>query len=164
MTAQTTGLPVDYRQERRQRAKAIIEKLRPGLETALSRFPVELAYLHGSIARGTPLPDSDVDLAVVLRGPLPSPMERLKLEFAIQDAVAEACGLKRIDARVINLAPLAAQGEIVQEGVCLYARSRELKAEFESLTRRKYFDFKPKVERMQAGFLERIRQKGLTRG
>ena len=163
MNAQTAGSPIDCRKERRQRAEAIVEKLRLRLETALSRFPVELAYLHGSVARGTPLSDSDVDLALVLSESLP-PMERLKLEFAIQDAVAEACGRKGVDARVINHAPLAVQGEIVQEGMCLYARSRELKTEFESLTRRKYFDFKPKMERMQLALLEHIRQRGLKRG
>ena len=163
MNAQTTGSPIDCRKERRQGAEAIVEKLRLRLETALSRFPVELAYLHGSIARGTPLPGSDVDLALVLSEPLPPPMERLKLEFEIQDAIAEVCELKAVDARVINHAPLAVQGEIVQEGVCLYARSRELKTEFESLTRRKYFDFKPKMERMQSAFLKHTRQRGLQR-
>ena len=42
----------DDRRERRQRADAIIQKLAAGLNTALSGFPVELAYLHGSVARG----------------------------------------------------------------------------------------------------------------
>jgi len=150
--------------DRRQHAEAVIEKLKVGLDAALARFPVELAYLHGSIARGTPLSDSDVDLALVLSEPLPPPMERLKLEFEIQDAVAETCALKAIDARAINRAPLNVQGEIVQEGICLYARSRGFKADFESLTRRKYFDFKPKMERMQTAFLEHDRRRGLKRG
>ncbi|MEK7784965.1 MAG: nucleotidyltransferase domain-containing protein [Chloroflexota bacterium] len=150
--------------DRRQHAEAIIEKLKAGLDAALARFPVEIAYLHGSVARGTPLSDSDVDLALVLSEPLPPPMERLKLEFEIQDAVAETCGLKAIDARAINRAPLNVQGEIVQEGKCLYVRNQEFKADFESLTRRKYFDFKPKMERMQRAFLEHIRQRGLKHG
>jgi len=164
MAVQTTNPTTDYRQERRQRADAIIKQLKAGLEMALLRFPVELAYLHGSVARGTPLPDSDIDLALVLSEPLPPPLERLALEFAIQDTVAEVCGLKSIDARVINLAPLAVQGGIVQEGMCLYIRDRGRKTDFESLTRRKYFDFQPKMERMQNAFLEHIRQTGLKRG
>ena len=150
--------------DRRQRAESIIEKLKVGLDSALARFPVELAYLHGSVARGTPLSDSDVDLALVLSEPLPPPMERLNLEFEIQDAVAEACGLKAIDARAINRAPLNVQGEIVQGGICLYVRNREFKADFESLVLRKFFDFKPKMERMQTAFLEHIRQRVLKRG
>jgi hypothetical protein len=150
--------------DRRQHAEAIIEKLNARLDAALARFPVELAYLHGSVARGTPLSDSDVDLALVLSEPLPPPMERLKLEFEIQDAVAETCGLKAVDVRAINQAPLNVQGEIVQEGICLYARNRGFKADFESLTRRKYFDFKPKMERMQTAFLEHVRRRGLKRG
>ncbi|MBI3242367.1 MAG: nucleotidyltransferase domain-containing protein [Chloroflexi bacterium] len=163
MTVRATNSPVDYYQERRQRAEAIINILKLGLELAVSRFPVEIAYLHGSVARGTPLSDSDVDLALVLNESLP-PMEQLQLEFEIQDAIVEACKLKAIDVRVINRAPLSVQGEIVQEGKCLYVRNREFKADFESLTRRKYFDFKPNMERMQKAFLQHIRRRGLSHG
>jgi len=154
----------DRHRERRQHAEAIIEKLKAQLGTVLVGFPVEIAYLHGSVARGTPLPTSDIDLAVVLSDPVPPAVERLKLEFQIQAAVEDACGLKNLDVRTINTAPILVQGEIVQEGLCLYARDRAQKAAFESLTRRKYFDYRPTAERMQAAFLERVRRKGLGRG
>ena len=132
--------------------------------TVLVGFPVEIAYLHGSVARGTPLPTSDIDLAVVLSEPVPPAAERMKLEFQIQAAVEDACGLKNVDVRAINTAPILVQGEIVQEGLCLYARDRAQKAAFESLIRRKYFDYRPTAERMQAVFLEQARRKGLGRG
>ena len=61
----------DHHRERRQHAEAIITKLKAQLGAVLAGFPVELAYLHGSVARGTPLPTSDVDLAVVLSEPVP---------------------------------------------------------------------------------------------
>jgi len=161
---QTTLVTTDYRLERRQRAEAIIAKLRGGLAAALAHFPVALAYLHGSVARGCPLPTSDVDLAVVLAEPLPPAVERLKLEFQIQAAVEEACGVKNVDARAINTAPILAQGEILQEGVCLYARDKARRVEFESLVRRKYFDYRPTARRMQRAFLDRVRRTGLKRG
>lgn len=153
----------DYRLERRLRAEATIRKLRAGLSAALAGFPVEIAYLHGSMARGCPLPMSDVDLAVVLSGPMPDVAARLKLEFRIQAAVEEACGLTAVDVRAINTAPVTAQGEIVQEGLCLYDRDKSRRVEFESLARRKYLDYRPTAERMQAAFLERVRRKGLRR-
>lgn len=161
---QPASVASDYRRERRQHANAIIEKLKARLSTVLAGFPVELAYLHGSVARGTPLPTSDIDLAVVLTEPVPLTAERLKLEFQIQAAVEDACGLKNVDVRTINIAPILVQGEIVQEGLCLYARNRTQKATFESLTRRKYFDYRPTAERMQAAFLEQVRRNGLRRG
>ena len=160
----TTVATADYRQERRQRAEAIVAKLKSGLGTVLARFPVELAYLYGSVARGRPLPMSDVDLAVVLSEPIPSALDRLKLEFQIQAAVEDACGVKNMDVRAINTAPLLAQGEILQEGRCLYARDLAHRATFESLVRRKYFDYRPTAEMMEAAFLKRVRQKGFQRG
>jgi predicted nucleotidyltransferase len=161
---QLTTAATDYRIMRRQHADAIIAKLRAGLGQVLARFPVEIAYLHGSVAHGYPLPTSDVDLAVLLSEPSPSPAERLTIEFEIQSAVEEACGLMNVDVRAINTAPLLVQGEIVQEGIALYARDRAQRATFEALTRRKYFDYRPTSERMRASFLERIRRKGLARG
>lgn len=161
---QTPEAVTNYRDERRQRAEAIIEKLKVNLGAVLAHFPVELAYLHGSVARGSPEPESDIDLAIVLTEPLPEAAARLKLEFDLQAAIEDACGLKRVDVRTINHAPLLALGEIVQAGLCLYARDQEKKADFESLVRRKYFDFRPQAEQMQKAFLEHLRQKGLGHG
>ncbi len=161
---QPTVAAVDYRRERRQRAEAIIGKLKAHLGLVLAQFPVEMAYLHGSVARGCPLPTSDVDLALVLSEPLPKAEARLKLEFQIQAAVEAACGVKNVDARTINQAPLLAQGEILREGLCLYARDQAQRVEFESLVRRKYFDYQPVAQRMQRAFLDRVRRTGLKRG
>ncbi len=161
---QPTVVAVDYRRERRQRAEAIIGKLKAHLGPVLAQFPVEMAYLHGSVARGCPLPTSDVDLALVLNEPLPKAEARLKLEFQIQAAVEAACGVKNVDARTINQAPLLAQGEILREGLCLYARDQAQRVEFESLVRRKYFDYQPVAQRMQRAFLDRVRRTGLKRG
>jgi len=161
---QSIVVAVDYRRERRQRAEAIIGKLKAHLGAVLAQFPVEMAYLHGSVARGCPLPTSDVDLALVLNEPLPKAAARLKLEFQIQAAVEAACGLKNVDARAINHAPVLAQGEILREGMCLYARDPAQRAEFESLVLRKYFDYQPLAQRMQRAFLDQVRRRGLKRG
>ncbi len=164
MRMQPTIFVSDYRRERQQRADAIIEKLKAHIGSALAQFPVALVYLHGSVARGYPLPTSDVDIALVLNEPLPKAEARLKLEFQIQAAVEAACSVKNVDARAINRAPLLAQGEILREGICLYARDPAQRAEFESLVRRKYFDYQPAAQRMQHAFLQRVRRKGLKRG
>ncbi|MBI4769723.1 MAG: nucleotidyltransferase domain-containing protein [Chloroflexi bacterium] len=159
-----TTSPIAHRAERPQRAAAIREKLQAQAGAVLSALPVELAYLHGSVARGSPLSTSDIDLAVVLSEPLPPPLELLKLELRIQAAIEDTCGLREVDVRVINTAPITVQGEIVQHGICLFARDRAMRVEFESLTRRKYLDYLPTFDRMQAAFLERVRVKGLQRG
>ena len=161
---QPNVVAVDYRRERRQRAEAIIGKLKAHLSPVLAQFPVAMAYLHGSVARGCPLPTSDVDLALALNEPPPKAEARLKLEFQIQAAVEAACGVKDVDARTINQAPLLAQGAILREGMCPYARDPAQRGEFESLVRRKYFDYQPIAQRMQRAFLDRVRRQGLKRG
>jgi predicted nucleotidyltransferase len=129
----------------------------------LAKFPVEIAYLHGSVARGCPLPTSDVDVAVLLTV-LPPPYDRLRLEFDIQAALADACGLSNLDVRAINGAPVMVQGNIVQEGVLLYTRDKDRRVAFEVLTRKKFFDYRPTAERMEQAFLDYVRRKGLSRG
>lgn len=124
---------------------------------------MEIAYLYGSVARGTPLPSSDVDIALVLTA-LPSPYERLMLELGIQAAIEDACGLSNIDVRAINQAPLMVQGTVVQEGLRLYERDKDRRVAFEVLTRKKYFDYQPTAERMQRAFLDHIQRKGLSSG
>jgi predicted nucleotidyltransferase len=150
--------------ERRQHAEVIIDRLKAGLAPALTRFPVEMVYLHGSMARGHPLPDSDVDLAIVLQEPLPPPYEQLKLELDVQAAIEDACGLTNVDVRAINTAPITVQGNVLQEGLRLYARDLTQCATFESLVRRMYFDYRPRAEAMQAAMLRHMREKGLRYG
>jgi hypothetical protein len=50
---------------RARRAQGVLARLRSAAPQALARFPVDAAYLYGSMARGTPLPDSDVDVALL---------------------------------------------------------------------------------------------------
>jgi predicted nucleotidyltransferase len=153
----------DIRVERQQQAADITARLKAVAPNVLAKYPVEIAYLHGSVARGTPLPISDVDIALVL-SELPPPYERLKLELTIQAALEDACHLSNLDVRAINHAPIMAQGPIVQEGILLYSRDKARRVAFEALTRSKYFDYRPTAERMQQAFLDHIRREGLSRG
>lgn len=153
----------DIQQERQQRADEIIRKLKPCVAGVLTKYPVELAYLHGSVARGRPLPSSDIDIAVLL-SELPPSYEQLILEVNIQAALEDACHLSNIDVRVINNAPIMVQGTIVQEGILLYSRAKEQRVAFEVLTRKKYFDYLPAFQRMQQAFFDYLRKEGLSRG
>ena len=149
--------------ERQQHAAEITARLKAHASEVLAQFPVDMAYLHGSMARGCPLPTSDVDVALVL-SELPSPYERLTLELKIQAALEDASGLSNLDVRTINQAPVMVQGPIIQEGTLLYSRDKDRRITFEILTRKKYFDYQPIAARMEQAFLNHIRQKGLSRG
>ena len=151
-------------QERQARAAAILQQLKDTVAPVLAKYPVDMAYLYGSMARGRPLPTSDIDIALVLSDP-PAPYERFKLEITIQADLEDTCQLREeMDVRSINEAPLMVQGRILQEGLLLYERDRELRIAFEVLTRKKYFDYLPTIEWLEKHFLTVIREKGLPYG
>jgi hypothetical protein len=121
---------------------------------------VDVAYVYGSVARGTVLPFSDIDVALLLTTPLP-PYEQLQLELALQAEIEDASGLSPVDVRVINQAPLLVRGRIVQQGILLYERDRTRRVAFEVATRKRYFDFTPVAERLRDAFLARVHKDGL---
>lgn len=149
--------------QRQQEAGRIRTRLGEGLPSVLARYPVDAAYVYGSVARGTVTPFSDVDVALLLTTPLP-PYEQLKLELTIQGEIEAASGLSPVDVRAINQAPLMVQGRIVQEGVLLYERDRARRVAFEVATRKRYFDFAPAARRLRDAFLQRVHRKGLLHG
>jgi len=147
----------NIRLQRQQQAQAILARVQEALPSVLARYPVVVAYVYGSVARGTVLPTSDVDIALVLTEPLP-PYERLQLELTIEGEVEEASGISPIDVRVINDAPLLVKGRIVQEGIRVYEGDRQKRIAFEVLTLEQYHDFQPFIRPLQRAFLERLRQ------
>jgi predicted nucleotidyltransferase len=155
--------PSAIKAQRRQESGRILARLREVLPAVLARYPVDAAYVYGSVARGTVMPFSDVDIALLLTTSLP-PYERLKLELTIQGDVEAAFGLSPVDVRAINKAPLLVRGRIVQEGILLYERDRARRVAFEVATRKRYFDFAPTARRLRDAFLKRVHEKGLLHG
>jgi len=153
----------DVRARRRREAAQVLGRLREVLPSVLAEYPVDVAYVFGSVARGTATLFSDVDVALVLTESLP-PYERLNLELEIEAALEDASGLRGLDVRVINEAPLLVRGVVVQEGVRLYERDHARRVAFEVETRKRYFDFAPVARRLEAAFLDKIRREGLLRG
>ncbi len=132
----------DIRLQRQQQAQAILARVQEVLPSVLARYPVVAAYVYGSVARGTVLPTSDVDIALVLTESLP-PYEGLQLELTIEGEVEEASGISPVDVRVINDAPLLVKGRILQEGIRVYEGGRQKRIAFEVLTLQQYHDFQP---------------------
>ena len=146
--------------QRKQEADRVLARLREVLPSILAQYPVDAAYVYGSVARGTMTPLSDVDIALLLAVHLP-PYERLRMELTIQGDIEVACGLSPVDVRAINEAPLMVQGRIVQQGILLYEGDRARRVAFEVATRKRYFDFAPVSRRLRDAFLERVHRKGL---
>ena len=152
--------------QRQQQSKQVLALMRQILPPVLLEYPVEAAYVYGSVARGVMMmPFSDVDVALVLSESLPS-YERLVLELEIQGAIEAAMGEARpapVDVRAINEAPLTVRGRIVQEGILVYERDRVHRIAFEVATRKRYLDFAPVARRLRDAFLEHVHREGLLR-
>jgi predicted nucleotidyltransferase len=151
------------RTQRQQEAEHILARLKEVLPAILGEYPVEVAYVYGSVARGTVTPFSDVDIALVLVAPLSS-YDQLKLELTLQGAIDGALGLLPVDVRVINGAPLTVRGRIIRDGILLYERDRAHRVTFEVETRKRYFDFAPTARRLRDAFLQRVHKEGLLHG
>jgi predicted nucleotidyltransferase len=154
---------VDVTEERRRNAEKVIAQLEQALPPILAQYPVDAAYVYGSVARGTATSLSDVDIALLLADPVAS-YDRLKLELTIQGDIETTCNLSSIDARAINDAPLMVQGRIVQQGRLIYEYNHRHRVDFEVLTRKRYFDFAPVAHRLRDAFLDRVREDGLLYG
>lgn len=130
-----------------------------GIEAALAGLRDELpelaaAYVYGSAATGAAREGSDVDIALVLTaGARPGPL----FAEGVSVRLGERLGFSvEIDAHLVDHLPLPVLGRVVTEGVLVFERDPRTRVEFETTTRRLYFDFLP--------FLERDAREALTRG
>lgn len=115
-----------------------IEDNLPKAEAYLkSRPDVYFAYLFGSLAKGKPLPLSDVDIAVYLSES--SDMLEKKLEML--GALVDLLETDEIDLVILNEAPLTLRMKILENKKLISDNSPFLRHGYESLTMREYFDF-----------------------
>ena len=115
-----------------------IEDMLPKAETYLrSRPDILFAYLFGGLARGKPLPLSDVDIAVYLRETVDSFEKKLEI-------LGKLTGLletDEIDLVMLNEAPLTLRMKVLENKRIIVDNDPFLRHEYESLTMREYFDF-----------------------
>ena len=102
-----------------------------------SRPEVSFAYLFGSLAKGKPLPLSDVDIAVYLSKSL----DVLEKKLEILGELVDILETDEIDLVILNEAPLALRMKILENKKLIVDNAPSLRHRYESLTMREYFDF-----------------------
>ncbi len=118
-----------------------IEDMLPKTETYLrSRPDILFAYLFGGLARGKPLPLSDVDIAVYLRETVDSFEKKLEILGKLTDLLET----DEIDLVMLNEAPLTLRMKVLENKRIIVDNDPFLRHEYESLTMREYFDFSTK--------------------
>lgn len=116
------------------------------LDRAIERFfqrdphGAVCAYLFGSRARGTARPESDVDLAVLLKTAPPRTFEGLPLP--LETKLERMLGLP-VQVVVLNWAPADLVHRVLSDGRLLFDADPSRRIRFEVRSRNEYFDLLP---------------------
>jgi len=114
---------------------------------------VQLVYLFGSAAGSGRDRVRDVDLAVLTDPPM-TVAELMQLRGrVVLDTGAE------IDLVPLNRASVILAREVVDSGVCLFARDVDVETDFVVRTRARYLDFKPFLEEQWRLAGERLKER-----
>jgi len=99
---------------------------------------VRFAYLFGGAGRGDLRPLSDIDVAVYLD----EAVDPVRARLALIGAVTKHLATDETDLVVLNTAPTALLGRILQSRRVIADKDAFLRHRFESLALRKFLDFR----------------------
>jgi predicted nucleotidyltransferase len=102
------------------------------------------AYLFGSEARGTAGPRSDVDLAVLYSGALPSTLD--SPAAALEGQLERLLG-RQVEVVALNTAPVDLIHRVLRDGRLVFEGDRSARIAFEVKARNEYFDLLPILRR-----------------
>jgi hypothetical protein len=112
------------------------------LQAAIEDSPHEVvaAYLYGSRARGTQRPDSDVDLAILVRNFAEGTLASLALD--LEGDLEQRFG-RAVQLLVLNMASPDLVHRVLRDGRLLVDYQPSERIRFEVASRNRYFDLLP---------------------
>ena len=128
-----------------------LEEITDIVRTWASRQAGVLAvYVHGSYARGSQRPDSDIDLAVLYRaGAMPEPLDQLRMTGELQMLFSPD-----VDVLILNTAPELIASQVLRYGKRVHTADKRLADLREIGIWGKYFDFgitrRPTIEALRS--------------
>lgn len=109
---------------------------------------VLLAYLFGSQAAGTAGPQSDYDVALLVRNP------SLDMQARLAHEIGAILGTDQVDVVFLNRAPVELAYAVIAQGRLLYERSVAERVEFEAKVLSMYADYLPILRRQREEILK----------
>lgn len=135
-----------------------IDELTAEISNVLRGYPdVLAAYLFGSVLERREGPLSDVDIAVLFKPGL-AQTEMWHMEDALGVAISRELSDHHLDLVALNLAPLHFRFEVICKGQVFYSVDDSQRAEFESYTMRRYWDFKKYLAEYRTYLIARIKE------
>jgi hypothetical protein len=113
----------------------LIERIRSFLEH--NHPEIVAAYLFGSFTEEGGF--SDIDIGILMRSAVQNPLD---LEFKLENHLERVVNLP-VDVRLLNHAPLSFCFSVIRNKKIIIDRDSDFRADFESYTLKKYFDFAP---------------------
>jgi len=113
--------------------KHLIEKAAAVLQ---SKEYIVFAYIFGSFTAETSF--NDIDFGIFIHGE--NPKSPLALEFELELELENTLGFP-VDMRIINNAPVSFVYNVLKSGVVIVDKNISLRADFEGLICKKYFDY-----------------------
>ena len=117
------------------------------LTKQLAALPeVRLAYLHGSRARGSARPASDVDVAILVDAPQAATPGRINRTIRrLAGRLSGEVPSSSLDIVLLNNAPALLRHRILRDGTLLHARSETERVRFAIHSMREYQDIEPRL-------------------
>ena len=113
---------------------------------------IEAGYIFGSFCRED---FGDVDVAVLVTGK-PGTREALRLRARIEREVERGTGYRfRVDAKILNTAPISLQYEVIKSGRLVYARDRGARIQYEAGVLSLYLDYAETLDWFDRALLTR---------
>ena len=120
------------------------------------------AYLFGSVASGRSRPDSDIDIAVLVKEKKLRP-NPLKYRLGLMAELGSVLGRSDIDLVLMNEASPALAQNIITKGRLIFEGSRSARLAFQVRTLNVFLDTEP-MRRLYLHYLKRRYLQGSARG
>ena len=117
-----------------------------GAALAATSPAIQFAYLFGSAATGTMTPTSDIDVAIHVA----PRAEGHAVRLAVARASARHLATDAVDVVLLNSAPLSLSGRVLGSRLVILDRDPHARHAYESLTLRKFHDFRIREHRILA--------------
>jgi len=128
------------------------------LTECLCKYPVIIAYLFGSEAKGTSGALSDMDIAVLVDRNIDK-SERFDLRLRLSNELSSSMN-KRVDFVVLNDSPVQLSYEVIKHGKLIFCKDKSMKVDLEVEILSKYLDRRYYDKRHAELVMEKIALRG----